>query len=150
MKILHLGASNFAPGGVRTYLLQVAQGQRLRGWTPMIAELLPEPGHADILDHSFANLTELVQTVARIRPDAIHLHAPLPDYRGIGSNSVQTAHEHTAYCPAGSKLLERDRKQCHMPSGTLSCLVRHYVDRCGSRHPANLVRKLALTRNAKG
>jgi len=148
MKVLHVGASNFAPGGVATYVEGVVAGQRARGHEVHLAELWPRGrGMAEVptaLD-SLAALRELREALA---PDVVHLHALVHSYAEVGAASVMTAHEHAGHCASGGRYLEGSRRVCDRSFGWVNCLWGHYVDRCGSRHPRNVLARFQVTREA--
>ncbi len=52
---------------------------------------------------------------------------------------VYTLHNHSPYCPSGSKYLAVSGIGCDRPMSTLGCTWGHLVDRCGSRRPENII-----------
>ena len=52
---------------------------------------------------------------------------------------VYTLHNHSPYCPSGSKYLARSGTGCDRPMSTLGCTWGHLVDGCGSRRPENII-----------
>ena len=52
---------------------------------------------------------------------------------------VYTLHNHSPYCPSGSKYLAVSGTCCDRPMSTLGCTWGHLVDGCGSRRPENII-----------
>ena len=52
---------------------------------------------------------------------------------------VYTLHNHSPYCPSGSKYLGMSGSCCDRPMSTLGCTWGHLVDGCGSRRPENII-----------
>lgn len=52
---------------------------------------------------------------------------------------VYTLHNHSPYCPSGSKYLARSGTWCDRAMSTLGCTWGHLVDGCGSRRPENII-----------
>ncbi|HNY32682.1 MAG TPA: glycosyltransferase family 4 protein [Fibrobacteria bacterium] len=145
MKILHVGVGNLGPGGVATYVDLVTKGLRERGHEVELAELWPAPDLPAATTMTFGDIPYLLE-YARTHPtDAIHLHSQLPSYDGLPDNCLITAHEHSAHCPGGSRYLERPRKICNRPFGTIGCTLHHFLDRCGSRDPRSMRRRFEVT-----
>lgn len=52
---------------------------------------------------------------------------------------VYTLHNHSPYCPSGSKYLALRGTYCDRAMSTLGCTWGHLVDGCGSRRPENII-----------
>jgi hypothetical protein len=52
---------------------------------------------------------------------------------------VYTLHNHSPYCPSGTKYLAVSGTCCDRAMSTLGCTWGHLVDRCGSRRPENII-----------
>jgi len=52
---------------------------------------------------------------------------------------VYTLHNHSPYCPSGSKYLAVSGIGCDRAMSTLGCTWGHLVDGCGSRRPENII-----------
>lgn len=148
MKILHVGVGNLGRGGVSTYLGSVSQGQRERGHEVGITELWPIDESASMAPEILRTIPELLAKIERFRPDAVHLHSLLPDYAGLGTNTVITAHDHSPHCPSGGRYLEVPGKACTRNFSTLGCLAGHFFQKCGSRSPRSLQSKFRITASA--
>jgi glycosyltransferase involved in cell wall biosynthesis len=53
--------------------------------------------------------------------------------------TVYTLHNHSPYCPSGSKYLTMSGTSCDRVMSTLGCTWGHLIDGCGSRRPENIV-----------
>lgn len=148
MRVLHVGVGNFGAGGVLTYVEQVVAGQRAIGMDPVLSELWPGPFRISPAEHVLQSLEEFRRLHDRLAPDVVHFHSPLPAYSGVPAASVLTAHEHSAHCPAGSRYLEKDRKECKRPFRVLSCVLCHYLQRSNSRHPRSIAHRMNVTKKA--
>lgn len=148
MRILHVGIGNLSPGGVSTYVGQVVAAQRGRGHEVVLAELWPAPEIASPADLTISSLDALPELARRTRCDVLHLHSQLPAYEGIPPNTVITAHEHSAHCPAGGRYLTLLRRECKKPYGQVGCLAGHFLFRCGSRDPGSISRRFEVTTKA--
>jgi len=54
--------------------------------------------------------------------------------------AVYTAHNHSAYCPSGTKFLRTYGFACDRPKSTFGCLWGYLVDGCGSRRPSSILK----------
>lgn len=149
MRILHVGVGNLGPGGVATYVGGLVRAQRERGHEVVVVELWPTDTsrrleEADPLHEIGAMLARRDQA----RSEIVHIHALLPSYRGLEAGTIMTSHEHAAHCPSGARYLEGRRVTCDRKFGWMACLRGHYLDQCGSRKPANLLRRFQVTRTA--
>lgn len=53
--------------------------------------------------------------------------------------AVLTLHNHSSYCPSGTKYLANRQRECDRLIHPLGCTWGHLVDGCGSRKPQNIV-----------
>jgi glycosyltransferase involved in cell wall biosynthesis len=75
----------------------------------------------------------------------IHNQALLVELRGecsLKCPSIYTLHNHSSYCPSGTKYLKVRGVCCDRNMSTLACTWGHLVDSCGSRRPQNIIRNL--------
>ncbi len=145
MRILHVGVGNFGAGGVATYVTSLIQAQREAGQEIHLAELWAGTQTLPELETRLDSVESIGEIFRTWKADVLHLHSQLPHYKGIPSQSVITAHEHTSHCPSGARFLEGSRKVCGRSHGWLNCLRGHYIDRCGSRNPSQFLRKMGIT-----
>ncbi|BAZ27753.1 group 1 glycosyl transferase [Cylindrospermum sp. NIES-4074] len=70
----------------------------------------------------------------------LHIHDPdmLVDLREE-CPAVFTLHNHSSYCPSGTKFLADRGRQCDRLMNPLGCAWGHIVDGCGSRRPQNIL-----------
>jgi len=54
--------------------------------------------------------------------------------------AVFTAHNHTIYCPSGTKYLPTKSSCCDRQMSVSGCLWGHLIDGCGSRKPQNILK----------
>ena len=52
---------------------------------------------------------------------------------------VYTLHNHSPYCPSGSKYLAMSGMSCDRAMSTFGCTWGHLIDGCGSRRPENVI-----------
>ncbi|WGV28232.1 glycosyltransferase family 4 protein [Halotia branconii] len=52
---------------------------------------------------------------------------------------VFTLHNHSIYCPSGTKYLADRGRLCDRPMNPLGCAWGHLIDGCGSRRPQNIL-----------
>ncbi|MFH7030263.1 MAG: glycosyltransferase family 4 protein [Heteroscytonema crispum UTEX LB 1556] len=73
----------------------------------------------------------------------LHLHTPdlLLQLRGECA-SVFTVHNHSSYCPSGTKYLAGQQKICDRNFSFLGCTWGKIVDGCGSRRPKRAIDEL--------
>ena len=57
--------------------------------------------------------------------------------------SLFTAHNHTPYCPSGTKYLLNSGISCDRSMSVLGCTWGHLIDGCGSRRPQNIIHKVS-------
>ncbi len=56
--------------------------------------------------------------------------------------AIYTLHNHSAYCPSGTKYLAASGKCCDRIMSYMDCTWGHLVDSCGSRRPQNIIQNL--------
>ncbi|MGL5061828.1 MAG: glycosyltransferase family 4 protein [Microcoleus sp.] len=57
--------------------------------------------------------------------------------------SIFTVHNHTPYCPSGTKYFPTSQQCCTRSMSVLGCTWGHLIDGCGSRRPQNIVHKIS-------
>lgn len=144
VRILHVGVGNLGPGGVATYLQSVAGQQRSNGHEVLVAELWPSEAPSELVEALLPDLRDLHALEAQWRPDVVHMHSLVPDWSGFVHPVVVTAHDHSVHCPSGARFLYAKECECRREVGAITCLLGHYRDRCGSRHPASLLRRFRI------
>ncbi|ARV62814.1 colanic acid biosynthesis glycosyltransferase WcaL [Nostocales cyanobacterium HT-58-2] len=114
-------------GGAETYLTSLIQHR--------------QPGVSDFVINS---LKELEQSQFKL----IHIHSPdlLLQVRGE-CPTVFTVHNHSLYCPSGTKYLASQHMICDRNLSYLGCLWGKMIDGCGSRKPARVIEELLGTNN---
>lgn len=140
MRVGHYVYGLNVPGGVRTYVLELADAQRRRGHEVTLCDHVEqEPaGTPEGWNVTFLRDSEhLSQVVADRRLDVLHTHHNLPvGFLGdAGVPLVRTLHGHSPYCPSGSRFLARRGLPCMRTYSPLGCLWGHVTDHCGSVRP---------------
>jgi glycosyltransferase involved in cell wall biosynthesis len=73
----------------------------------------------------------------------LHVHGRPPLHELSGECPVvYTHHNHSSYCPSGTKYLASAKTQCDRKMSVLGCTYGHIADRCGSLRPQNIVRNI--------
>ncbi|MBI1241394.1 glycosyltransferase family 4 protein [Umezakia ovalisporum] len=106
-------------GGVETYLASLVNSQ-LSGITVSVISCLKN------LDQQ--------------QPQFLHIHDPdmLMDFREE-CPAIFTLHNHSSYCPSGTKYLANGGKVCDRILNPLGCAWGHLIDGCGSRRPQKII-----------
>ncbi|MEA5616718.1 glycosyltransferase family 4 protein [Cronbergia sp. UHCC 0137] len=106
-------------GGLETYIASLVNSQ-----TPNVS------------DRSLKSLKNLDQSQCKL----LHLHdlEMVAQLRGE-CPVVLTLHNHSSYCPSGTKYLEEQGRECHRNMHPLGCAWGHLVDGCGSRRPQKIL-----------
>lgn len=109
-------------GGIKTYVESLLNS-RLPG----------------VSNHVITSLSGIDQSKINL----LHVHeaALLKQLRGE-SPSIYTLHNHSAYCPSGTKYLAARRTGCDRTMSSWKCTWGHVVDGCGSRRPQNIIQNL--------
>ena len=141
MRVGHYVYGLNVPGGVRTYVLELAAAQRRRGHAVTVCDHVAQQGAGipDGWDVTFLrDRDHLRQVVADRRLDVLHTHHNLPVGFLDAPASVplvRTLHGHSPYCPSGSRFLARRGAPCMRTYSPLGCLWGHVADHCGSVRP---------------
>lgn len=74
--------------------------------------------------------------------ELLHIHDEwkLWEFRGE-CPAVFTLHNHSTYCPSGTKYLKLSGNCCDRSMSPLGCLLGHLIDGCGSRKPQKILKK---------
>lgn len=145
MRIGHFAEGLNEPGGVRTYVLALAEAQRAAG---EVVHLFDHADHRLDLgtptgwDVQFVEGAEgLRRLCTELRVDVLHAHSALPPIWGAvwpRVPVVRTLHGHHAYCPSGSRFFARSGRPCPRAYSPLGCLAGHLLEHCGSMRPGAL------------
>jgi glycosyltransferase involved in cell wall biosynthesis len=124
-KIYHLSSFDgisIGGGGIKTYLESLLNSQ------------LPS-----VSNHVITSLTDLDQSHITL----LHVHEPALLKQLLGKcPSIYTLHNHSAYCPSGTKYLAAKKTGCDRTMSSWKCTWGHAVDGCGSRRPQNIIQNL--------
>ncbi|MEH2405257.1 glycosyltransferase family 4 protein [Nostoc sp.] len=114
-------------GGVETYLAS-----------------LFEHRPPDISDRVIKSLNNVDQSQFKL----LHIHSPDLLLQLTGEcPTVFSVHNHSFYCPSGTKYLAGQRTVCDRNFSYLGCTWGKLIDKCGSRRPLRTVRELQKTQN---
>lgn len=140
MRIGHFAFGLNDPGGVRSYVLALAEAQRAEGDAVHLLDDVArrsDVGAPPGWPVHFAEGPGHLRTLCRqLGIDLLHAHSSLPEDPGVPV--VRTLHGHHAYCPSGSRFLERSARPCPRVFSPLGCLAGHFLDHCGSVRPARM------------
>lgn len=140
MIIGHYHPEIWAPGGIATYIRRISDAQRIAGhqvffFSDKEYHNLQDADMPIVVD-SHANL---FQQALFKRLDILHIHRPILSVPPKNIPVIRTLHGHEPYCPNGGKYLKRWEKPCERIYSPHGCLWGHFVDRCGSIRPQNLI-----------
>lgn len=114
-------------GGVETYLAS-----------------LFEHRPPDISDRVIKSLKNVDQSQFKL----LHIHSPDLLLQLTGEcPTIFSVHNHSFYCPSGTKYLAGQRTVCDRNFSYLGCTWGKLIDKCGSRRPLRTVRELQNTQN---
>jgi glycosyltransferase involved in cell wall biosynthesis len=115
-----------AGGGIETYLSSLLQSR-----------------FPDVSDCVLTSLKDLDQSQFKL----LHVHGqPLLGELKGECPTIYTLHNHSAYCPSGTKYLAMSGARCERNMSYLGCAWGHLVDGCGSRKPQNIISNLKGSR----
>ncbi|MEH2399991.1 glycosyltransferase family 4 protein [Nostoc sp.] len=114
-------------GGVETYLAS-----------------LFEHRPPEISDRVIKSLKNVDQSQFKL----LHIHSPDLLLQLTGEcPTIFSVHNHSFYCPSGTKYLAGQRTVCDRNFSYLGCTWGKLIDKCGSRRPLRTVRELQKTQN---
>ncbi|MFM7366007.1 MAG: glycosyltransferase family 4 protein [Cuspidothrix sp.] len=124
--IYHCSPVNIARGGgVETYIAALINSQNCQ---------LINSGN-QVEEFLISSLKDIKQSDYEL----LHIHDPdmLIDFREE-CPAVLTIHNHSSYCPSGTKYLADREQICNRSMNPLGCTWGHLIDGCGSRRPKNI------------
>jgi glycosyltransferase involved in cell wall biosynthesis len=115
-----------AGGGIETYL------------SSLIKFRFP-----DVSDRVLTSLKDLDQSQFKL----LHVHGQqlFGELKGE-CPTIYTLHNHSTYCPSGTRYLAMSGARCDRNMSYLGCTWGHLVDGCGSRRPQNIISNLQGSR----
>lgn len=147
MIIGHYAHEIWANGGVATYIRRVSQAQQAAGHTVYFLSQHDCQGLSESERLIVTPTNEnLYAQYKNLQLDILHLHSSLAHPPPTTYKTVRTLHGHHAYCPSGSRFLERWGKPCDRSYHPLGCVWGHFIDHCGSIRPAKLQQEFQETR----
>ena len=149
MRIGHYQPGIWHQGGISSYVQRVAQGQRAQGHDVFFFDRVPTPPLAkdrpDTAPIVIDSIDALFRKAAELQLDVLNVHGPLDDLPEDHVPTVRTLHGHEPYCPSGSQHLKRSGQPCKRVYSATGCLHGHFIGRCGSIRPQNLMRAFRQT-----
>lgn len=138
MNIGHYMYGIWHPGGVSTYIHRISKAQRAAGHTIHYFDSCPFTSIQDEavdLPIVVQDDNDLFTQAKAYGLDILHLHTTVSvrpyDYTPV----IRTVHNHSPYCPSGSRHLKRWGQPCDRAYSLGGCLWGHLVDHCGSIRP---------------
>ncbi|MEM9165175.1 MAG: glycosyltransferase family 4 protein, partial [Cyanobacteria bacterium P01_F01_bin.4] len=78
--------------------------------------------------------------------EILNLHQSVSHVDSGNMPLIRTLHEHSAYCPSGSKFLQRWQRPCDRQYSFHGCMWGQIVDRCSSVRPQKIYQNFQKTR----
>ncbi|MBD2448994.1 glycosyltransferase family 4 protein [Nostoc sp. FACHB-152] len=115
-------------GGIETYVASLVDSQ--------ISEVSDFSRQEVVLQRVLKSIKKVDQKQFKL----LHIHDLefLADLREE-CPAIFTLHNHSVYCPSGTKYLAERNKLCDRPMNPVGCTWGHIVDGCGSRRPQNIL-----------
>jgi glycosyltransferase involved in cell wall biosynthesis len=90
-----------------------------------------------------AHVLESLKGVNQRQCKLLHIHGrPLLKELDGSCPVVYTHHNHSSYCPSGTKYLANSKIQCDRKMSGIGCIQGHVLDKCGSLRPHHIARNL--------
>lgn len=141
MRIAHYAPRIGAAGGISTYIRRLGEAQLKRGYDVRYC-CLEHPGTgafpADRVE-VVADDEGVFDRAQQLDVNVLHLHRSVSQLPEERVPTVRTMHGHQGGCPSGSRYLARPGKPCDRAYTMAGCLYGHFVDRCGSVRPQQLI-----------
>ncbi|MEI1375428.1 glycosyltransferase family 4 protein [Nostoc sp. UHCC 0926] len=107
---------------------------------------------ASLFEHRPPNISDRVikslKNVDQSQFKLLHIHSPDLLLQLTGEcPTIFSVHNHSFYCPSGTKYLAGQRTVCDRNFSYLGCTWGKLIDKCGSRRPLRTVRELQKTQN---
>jgi len=147
MRIGHYSPWLLSPGGINSYLRRVVEAQINQGHQILLfnrPNLVPSTASC-AFGASVVPTNDDSQLLAMARQhvlDVLHIHTHIVAYTdpSNGTPVVRTVHGHEPYCPSGRRHLRFPvNRPCPRACHILGCTWGHFINRCGSVRPANVL-----------
>ncbi|MEH2278844.1 MAG: glycosyltransferase family 4 protein [Nostoc sp.] len=107
---------------------------------------------ASLFEHRPPNISEHVikslKNVDQSQFKLLHIHSPDLLLQLTGEcPTIFSVHNHSFYCPSGTKYLAGQHTVCDRNFSYLGCTWGKLIDKCGSRRPLRTVKELQNTQN---
>src|SRR5690606_15375917 len=138
MIVGHYAPMIWAQGGIANYVSRLGAVQTALGHTVYYFGNQDATGVKSDSYIEVRNSEELFKHARVLGLDVLNLHKPVDVLPEDRVPVVRTFHGHQGSCPSGTRYLSRSGMPCNRAYSVFGCLWGHYVDRCGSRHPARV------------
>lgn len=147
MIIGHYEQNIWAAGGLAAYIRRIGQAQRSLGHTVYyFSRFASVIADCEDLHPILVNDEEdLYAQAKRLKLDILHLHGEVTSAPPRSLAVIRTLQGHQPYCPSGSKFLKQSNQPCDRAYRLLGCLQGHFLDRCGSIRPTQLIQNFQAT-----
>ena len=94
-------------------------------------------------DHVSGQILTSLESVNQNQFALLHVHTQklLSQLKGE-CPAIYTVHNHSPYCPSGTKYLTAQGTHCSREMSVLNCVYGHLIDYCGSRRPHVFLKRL--------
>ena len=138
----------WAKGGVASYIRRVSEMQQQNGHTLFFFDVeayRPAAPNAETGTHYVRDAHHLFALASHLKLDILHTHLVLPGDARPTVPMIRTIHGHQAYCPSGTRYLQREGVPCNRNYSLPGCLAGHLLDHCGSVRPGRMATEFRST-----
>ncbi len=142
----HYDREIWAKGGKASYIRRVSSAQRDNGHQVYYFSKYPSHGTGRYeTSITVETTTELFAKAKELGVDILNLHQSVSHVASGDIPLVRTLHEHSPYCPSGSKFLQRWHRPCDRKYSFYGCMWGQVVDRCSSIRPQKIYQNFQKT-----
>lgn len=146
MIIGHYDRDIWANGGKASYIRRVSSAQKKQGHQIYYFSQYPSHGNApEETSITVETATELFAKAKELDVTILNLHQSVSHVNSGKLPLIRTLHEHSPYCPSGSKFLQRWQRPCDRHYSFHGCLWGQVVDRCSSLRPEKIYQNFQHT-----
>lgn len=152
MRIGHYMTGLSDPGGIGNYIRRVSRAQREEGNIVVYFDHLSRlPDARPDAKTEAQNViyaesdADLLRKAAQADVDILHIHTTVEVGADAPVPVIRTLHGHQPYCPSGTRYFKRQACPCDRAYSVVGCTWGHFVNRCGSIRPHNLLNDFRRT-----
>jgi glycosyltransferase involved in cell wall biosynthesis len=140
MIICHYGHNIGAQGGISSYVHRISQAQRMLGHEVHVLSCFSD-FDINLIDQSIKIVREdqVYSAAEALGAEILHAHCTLRYPPNINIPIFRTLHGHSPYCPSGGKFMLRAEKPCDREYSLAGCLLGHFIGKCGSVRPHQII-----------